>query len=76
MFAPAATGLGDAASVTDMSALDPTAAVSVARSFNRLASLPPPMVAEFVKVAGADWETATVTVIAGYALDADKESDR
>ena len=76
MFAPAATGLGDAASVTDISALDPTAAVSVARSFNRFASLPPPIVALFVKVAGADCETATVIVIDGYEVEADNESDR
>jgi len=65
MFAPAATGFGEAASVTDISALDPMMAVSVARSLSRLASLPPLIVAILVTVAGADCRTLTLRAMDG-----------
>lgn len=76
IFAPAATGIGEAASVTEMSALEITVAMSVARSFRRLASFPPLIVAVFVSVAGADWDTLRFNAIDGYPLAADRESDR
>src|SRR5579863_4579265 len=65
MFPPLATGSGDAASVTDMSAVEMTAAVSIAVSLVRSASPPPSMVAMFVNVAGADCETRAFRVMAG-----------
>jgi hypothetical protein len=60
-----ATGLGAPESVTLTSALDPTAAVSVAVSLRRFASPPPATVAMLVMVAGADWETKAFRVIEG-----------
>ncbi len=66
MLAPAATvGLGEPASVTLMSALEITLAVSVAVSFSRFASPPPPTTAVFVTVAGADCSTLALSVIDG-----------
>src|ERR1700722_1014560 len=65
MFAPPATGLGEPASVTAISALEPTLAVSVARSLSRFASPPPPTVAVLVTVAGAVGSTLTFSVIGG-----------
>ena len=65
MFPLAATGFGEAAAVTARSALEPTAAVSVAVSLRRLASPPPETVAIFVIVAGAACETSAVNAIEG-----------
>src|SRR5215467_859948 len=76
MLPPLATGLGDAASVTDISALEPTIATSVAESLVRSASPPPLIVAMFVKVAGADCATRAFSVIAGYAPPAANASER
>ena len=60
-----ATGFGEPESVTARSALDPTAAVSVAVSLNRFASPPPATVAAFISVAGADCATNALRVIEG-----------
>ena len=65
MFDPAATGFGVSASVTLMSAVEPTFAVSVAVSFSRFASFPPPTSAVFVKVTEADCDTLALSVIEG-----------
>jgi len=65
MLPLAATGLGEPESVTAMSALDPTAAVSIAVSLRRFASPPPETVATLVIVAGADWDTKALRVIEG-----------
>ncbi len=61
----AATGLGVPASVTAMSELEPTVAVSVAVSFRRFASPPPATVAVLTKVAGEDCDTRAFSVIDG-----------
>jgi hypothetical protein len=63
MLLPAATGFGEAASLTAMSAIEITFAVSVAVSFSRFASPPPPTTAVLIRVAGADCEMPAVTVI-------------
>src|ERR1700722_8783309 len=76
MLFPAATGFGDPLSVTVISALEPTLATSVAISFNRLASPPPPTIAVFVNVAGDDCDTRAFIVIEGKALPAAKASER
>jgi hypothetical protein len=60
-----ATGLGEPESVTAMSALETTAAKSVAVSLSRFASPPPETVAVFVRVAGADWDTKALRMIEG-----------
>ena len=65
MLLPAATGFGAPASVTLMSALDTTFATSVAVSFAKLISPPPPTTAVFVTVAGAVCVTLTLIVIDG-----------
>jgi hypothetical protein len=65
MLLPAATGFGDPLSVTCISALEPTIATSVAISFSRLASPPPPTVAVFVNIAGDDCDTRAFMVIEG-----------
>jgi hypothetical protein len=62
---PAATGFGDPAFVTLKSALDTTLATSVALSFARLISPPPPTSAVFVTVEGAACVTLALTVIEG-----------
>src|SRR5262252_8361003 len=76
MLPPLATGFGDAASVTAMSALEPTIATSVALSLVKSASPPPLIVATLVKVAGADCATSAFSVIAGYAPPAANTSER
>jgi len=65
MLDPLATGFGDAASVTAISALETTLATSVEVSFSRFASPPPEIAAMFVNVAGADCETRAFSVITG-----------
>ncbi len=65
MLLPLATGFGDAASVTAISALETTFATSVDVSFSRFASPPPEIAAMLVNVAGADCETRAFKVIAG-----------
>jgi hypothetical protein len=65
MLLPAATGFGDPESVTLMSALDTTFATSVALSFARLISPPPPTIAVLVTVDGADCATLALIVIEG-----------
>ncbi len=65
MLEPAVTGFGAPASVTLMSALDTTLAVSVAMSLSRFASPPPPTTAVLVTVTGADCMTFALIVIDG-----------
>ena len=63
MLLPAATGFGDAALVTLISALETTLATSVALSFARLISPPPDTKAVLVTVEGAVCNTFAVIVI-------------
>jgi hypothetical protein len=62
---PAATGFGDALLVTLKSAVETTLAMSVAVSFKRFASPPPPTTAVLTTVDGADCETLAFSVIDG-----------
>ena len=65
MLPPAATGFGVPTFVTLMSVLETTVAMSVALSFARLISPPPPTIAVLVTVAGADCVTFALTMIEG-----------
>ena len=65
MLLPAATGFGDAALVTLRSAVENTFAMSIAVSFARLVSPPPPTVAMLVTMEGAVCATLALMVIDG-----------
>jgi len=65
MFAPAATGSGEAALLKLMSEMEAAVAVSVALSFARLISPPPLTVVVLVMLAGAVWATLRLMLIAG-----------